>query len=121
MPSFALIGIGGGLSVPLTAMILGAMPTEKAGVASGIFNAGREVAGLLGITVIGAILTSRQGGALRTGSAPVDAFLSGYRSGLLVAAALVAVGGIAAFLALRGTARQEAAELQPQRDLALAG
>jgi len=106
MPSFALIGIGGGLSVPLTDLVLGAMPTERAGVASGIFNAAREVSGLLGITVIGAILTARQGSALRAGHAPVDAFLSGYRLGLLVAAALVAAGGVAAFIGLRGTKAQ---------------
>jgi hypothetical protein len=47
MPSFALVGVGGGLSVPLTAMILGAMPEAQAGVASGVFNASREIAGLL--------------------------------------------------------------------------
>jgi EmrB/QacA subfamily drug resistance transporter len=106
MPSFALIGIGGGLSVPLTAMVMGAMPVEQAGVASGIFNAAREVAGLLGITVIGAVLTARQSAAVRDGSTPVDAFLTGYRSGLVVAAALVTAGGIAAFLALRGTTQR---------------
>ena len=39
---------------------------SEAGVASGIFNASREVAGLLGITVIGAVLTARQGAALRS-------------------------------------------------------
>ncbi len=112
MPSFAVIGIGGGLSVPLTAMIIGAMPVERAGVASGVFNAAREVAGLLGITVIGAILTARQDAAARGGSAPLDAFLTGYRSGLLVAAALVAAGGLAAFVALRGTTqRADAGEL----------
>jgi EmrB/QacA subfamily drug resistance transporter len=113
MPSFALIGIGGGLSVPLTAMVLGAMPVEQAGVASGIFNAAREVAGLLGITVIGAILTARQSAAISAGHGPLDAFLTGYRSGLLVAAVLVAAGGAAAFLALRGTSQREvdAAEL----------
>ncbi len=103
MPSFALIGIGGGLSVPLTAMVLGAMPVERAGVASGIFNAAREVAGLLGITVIGAVLTARQGAVLAAGGDPTGAFLSGYRLGLIVAAVLVAAGGAAAFLALRGT------------------
>jgi len=92
--------------VPLTDLVLGAMPTERAGVASGIFNAAREVSGLLGITVIGAILTARQGSALRAGHAPVDAFLSGYRLGLLVAAALVAAGGVAAFIGLRGTKAQ---------------
>jgi hypothetical protein len=76
-------------------------------VASGLFNASREVAGLLGITVIGAILTARQGAQLAAGHAPVDAFLSGYRIGLIVAAILVAAGGVAAFVALRGTTQRE--------------
>ena len=101
MPSFAVIGLGGGLTVPLTASVLQAMPLSSAGVASGIFNASREVAGLLGITVIGAILTSRQSHLLSVGATPVDAFLGGYRWGLLVAAALVVAGGVAAFVGLR--------------------
>jgi predicted MFS family arabinose efflux permease len=103
MPSFVAIGIGGGLTTPLTAAVLGAMPADRAGVASGLFNASREVAGLLGITVIGAILSARQSAEARAGAVPLDAFLSGYRLGLLVSAALVAVGGLAAWLALRGT------------------
>jgi MFS family permease len=101
MPSFAVIGLGGGMTIPLTATVLGVMPTSQAGVASAVFNASREVAGLLGITVIGAVLTSRQGAALADGRAPVDAFLTGYRSGLLLAGALVMVGGVVAFAALR--------------------
>lgn len=122
MPSFAIIGIGGGLSTPLTAMILGTMPSEQAGVASGIFNASREVAGLLGITVIGAILAARQSGALHAGQLPVDAFLTGYRTGLLVAAALVAAGGVAAYLALRGATRGERDVVAiAERELVLAG
>jgi EmrB/QacA subfamily drug resistance transporter len=120
MPSFALIGVGGGLSVPLTAMVLGAMPGAKAGVASGIFNAAREVAGLLGITVIGAILTARQSSVLRAGHAPVDAFLSGYRIGLLVAALLVAAGGVAAYVGLRATKRQGPQDVPVERELVLA-
>jgi MFS family permease len=101
MPSFAVIGIGGGLTVPLTASVLEAMPRSEAGVASGIFNASREVAGLLGITVIGAILTARRTSELRLGHDPVQSFLSGYRAGLLVAALLVALGAVAAFVGLR--------------------
>jgi EmrB/QacA subfamily drug resistance transporter len=107
MPAFALIGISGGFTVPLTATVLDAMPTAEAGVASGVFNASREVAGLLGITVIGAVLTARQSSLLGGGSAPLDAFLGGYRAGLLVAAALVVLGGAAAYLGLRGTRRPE--------------
>jgi EmrB/QacA subfamily drug resistance transporter len=119
MPSFLVIGIGGGMTTPLTATVIGALPGERAGIASGLFNASRELAGLLGITVIGAIVAARQSSALAGGSAPLDAFLSGYRLGLLVSAALVAVGGLAAWLALRGTTAPEP-EI-PVEELALAG
>jgi len=123
MPSFAVIGIGGGLTVPLTSTVLESMPAGEAGVASGIFNASREVAGLLGITVVGAILTARQSSALHAGHNPADAFLTGYRTGLLVAAALVALGGVAAFVALRGARKMDAPDDLPEStvDLALAG
>jgi EmrB/QacA subfamily drug resistance transporter len=101
MPSFIVIGVGGGLTTPLTASVLAVMPADRAGVASGLFNASREVAGLLGITVIGAILTARQSSQLHLHPhAPIEAFLSGYRLGLLVAAALVIAGGTAAWVAL---------------------
>ena len=120
MPSFALIGIGGGLTMPLTATVLGVMPTDQAGVASAVFNASREVAGLLGITVIGAVLTSRQGSALAEGKTPVDAFLVGYRSGLLLAAALVVAGGVTAYVALRSARRAPQAEAVVD-ELVLAG
>ncbi|HVD90235.1 MAG TPA: MFS transporter, partial [Jatrophihabitantaceae bacterium] len=112
MPSFAAIGVGGGLTVPLTATVLSAMPRDEAGVASGIFNASREVSGLLGITVIGAILTARQGAEVRSGHGAVDAFLSGYQLGLLVAAVLVAAGGVAAYLGLRTARSTETTALE---------
>ena len=120
MPSFAVIGIGGGLTVPLTAAVLEAMPRSEAGVASGIFNASREVAGLLGITVIGAILTARQSHQLRAGHTPIDSFLSGYQIGLLIAAGLVALGGVAAFVGLRPRRNPAPADAEPQRELVAA-
>jgi EmrB/QacA subfamily drug resistance transporter len=119
MPSFAVIGVTSGMTIPLTATVLGVMPTAQAGVASGVFNASREVAGLLGITVIGAVLTSRQGAALAAGHAPVDAFLSGYRAGILVAAVLVVAGGVAAYTCLR-RAHVRPRVVDPE-DLVLAG
>ncbi|HET6151445.1 MAG TPA: MFS transporter [Marmoricola sp.] len=101
MPSFIAMGIGGGLTIPLTATVLGVMPSDQAGVASGVFNSTRELAGLLGITVIGVILNSRQNSLIAAGHAPLDAFLSGYRLGLVVAGMLVVTGAIAAWAALR--------------------
>jgi len=103
MPGFILFGAGAGLmQVPLTNSVLHGQPPERSGVASALLNASREVAGLLGITVIGAILRSRQGAALRHGAAPGTAFLDGYHAGLLVTVALVAVGAVISYLTLRG-------------------
>ena len=70
MPGFVLFGAGSGLmNVPLTNAVLGSMPPERSGMASALLNNSREVAGLLGITVIGAVLRSRQGVALNHGAA----------------------------------------------------
>jgi EmrB/QacA subfamily drug resistance transporter len=102
MPGFGLFGAGAGLmNVPLTNSVLGSMPADRSGVASAVLNASREVAGLLGITVIGAVLSSRQGAALRNGVAPARAFLDGYHAGLTVTIALIGAGIVVAMIALR--------------------
>jgi EmrB/QacA subfamily drug resistance transporter len=106
MPGFVLFGAGAGLmNVPLTNAILESAPADRSGVASAVMNASREVAGLLGITVIGAVLSSREGAALRGGAAPARAFLEGYHAGLAVTLALTAAGIVVAMVALRRTAR----------------
>jgi hypothetical protein len=78
-------------------------------VASALLNASREVAGLFGITVIGAILRSQQSSALRHGTAPSGAFLDGYHAGLLVTVALIAGGAVLSYLALRQSRTPQAA------------
>ena len=70
-------------------------------MASALFNAAREVAGLFGITVIGAVLRARESGALSAGTHPAAAFLDGYHTGLLVTVALIAAGAALSFFALR--------------------
>ena len=110
MPGFVLFGLGAGLmQVPLTNSVLHGQPPERSGVASALLNASREVAGLLGITVIGAILRSRQGSALRHGVAPPAAFLDGYHAGLVVTVALLGAGAVISYLALRHTPQEPAA------------
>ncbi len=128
MPGFLLIGVGSGLNVPLTDALLRTMPPQRAGIASAVLNASREVSGLLGITVIGAVLRSRQGVALQHGATPAGAFLDGYQGGLLVTVALVAAGAVVSFVALRGLTRQAAPapvsadrERTPETNRGLAG
>ncbi|MDE3007442.1 MAG: DHA2 family efflux MFS transporter permease subunit [Acidobacteriota bacterium] len=116
MPGFALIGVGGGLTMPLTSLVLSTMPKDRTGVASAIFNASRELAGLLGVTVIGVILTGREHQLLRSRATPVHAFLGGYRWGLLLAATLVALGGVSAFARLPRESHASAATIDVDRD-----
>jgi EmrB/QacA subfamily drug resistance transporter len=102
MPGFLLFGAGSGLmNAPLSSLVLDSMPADRSGVASALMNASREVAGLLGITVIGAVLRSRQGAALRSGVDPAHAFLDGYHSGLTVTIVLTAAGIVVALITLR--------------------
>lgn len=102
LPGFMLFGAGAGLmNVPVTNASMQAIPQARAGVASALLNASREVAGLLGITVIGAILRTRQSAALRAGAGPVHAFLDGYHTGLLVTILLMAAGIAVSYLTLR--------------------
>src|SRR5215472_2239322 len=83
LPGFLIFGAGAALmNVPLTNAVLHSMPAERSGVASALMNASREVAGLLGITIIGAVLRSRQGSALHHGAHFGVAYLDGYHAGL---------------------------------------
>ncbi|WP_449065452.1 MFS transporter [Planomonospora algeriensis] len=104
LPWFLAYGLGGGLLVPLTTAILGAFPEGRTGVASGVLNVSREVFGLLGITVLGAILNARQTTLLEGGAGQLTAFLDAYRFTLVIAAAIVLLGVPVSLLSLR-TAR----------------
>ncbi|MEU8379913.1 MFS transporter [Streptosporangium sp. NPDC048865] len=103
LPWFLVYGVGGGMLVPLTTAILGALPAGRTGVASGVLNVSREVFGLLGITVLGAILGARQSSLLAEGAGQLTAFLDAYRYTLVVAAAIVLVGVPVSLLSLRAS------------------
>jgi len=89
------------MNVPLTNTVMDATPSARAGIASALLNASREVAGLLGITLIGAILRTRESAALRAGAGPVHAFVDGYHLGLIVTILLLATGVVVSYLTLR--------------------
>jgi EmrB/QacA subfamily drug resistance transporter len=112
MPGFVLFGAGSGLmTVPVTNAVLGAAPTERSGIASALLNNSRELAGLLGITVIGAVLRTRESVALRHAVPPTPAFIDGYHAGLAVTIALVVVGAAVGYVALRRAPRPAAAQI----------
>src|SRR5579863_1403193 len=110
LPGFVLFGLGAGLmSVSLTNAVIDSAPVAQAGVASALLNASREVAGLLGVTVIGAVLRSTQGSELRSGVNQAQAFIDGYHTGLWLTIGLLAAGVVLSYLSLRH--RRQSGEL----------
>jgi EmrB/QacA subfamily drug resistance transporter len=55
-----LMGIGMGLTMtPMTAAVMSSVPPQRSGMASATANASREVGGVFGIALLGAILTAK--------------------------------------------------------------
>jgi EmrB/QacA subfamily drug resistance transporter len=98
LPGVIVFGIGMTIFVaPLTAAVLGAVPDERAGMASAVNNAAARLAQLLA----GAALPAAAGlsAATAVGS---GAFSEGYRTAMLIAAAIAALGGLIAWATIRG-------------------
>ena len=150
-PPLLLAGVGMSLVMtPMTAAVMGAVPRERAGMASATSNASREIGGVFGIALLGAIVThifsrdlSRAIAALHLPAALRDAiitqashgaeqaaatalpagvngaalhaaagasFVAGMHAALVVAAAALAVGALAAAIFVRsGQPPQEVA------------
>jgi DHA2 family methylenomycin A resistance protein-like MFS transporter len=90
------VGAGGAMAVTaLTAFLLEQVPAERAGIASGVLNAARQLGGALAVAVFGALLAGRAG------------FVSGLHNSLLIAAVTVAVSVVASLLLHTRIPREE--------------
>ncbi|HEY2702554.1 MAG TPA: MFS transporter [Candidatus Dormibacteraeota bacterium] len=81
-----LLAVGGGWGLvvpPLTTALVGSVPPQRIGIAAGVFNAARQVGGVVGVALFGSLLA---GGS----------FVGGMRVALgIAAAALLAAGALA--------------------------
>ena len=102
LPGVLLLGVGTGLITPLTKAILESLPEHRSGTAGSFLSLGREISGALGIAVIGAVIAGRHG-ADSVREAPEE-FRSALVTGLVVGAALVALGALVSRLTLPGRA-----------------
>jgi EmrB/QacA subfamily drug resistance transporter len=89
---FILAGVGMGMFfAPVANVVLSAVRPAEEGQASGANNAIRELGGVFGVAVLASVF-ARLGG-YQTG----DAFVDGMNPAILVGAAVVALGAVAAF------------------------
>jgi EmrB/QacA subfamily drug resistance transporter len=91
VPAFVVSGIGMSLFfAPVANVVLGSVRRDQEGIASGANNAIRELGGVFGIAVLGAVFSARGGYTSGT------AFVAGLSPAVWVGAAAVAVAAVAA-------------------------
>jgi EmrB/QacA subfamily drug resistance transporter len=99
--AFAISGLGMALFfAPVANVVLSSVRPEEEGQASGANNAIRELGGVFGVAVLAAVFTAN--GSYQSG----QQFVDGMNAAVIIGAALVAVGAIAAF-AIKRTPRTE--------------
>jgi EmrB/QacA subfamily drug resistance transporter len=110
LPGLFVGGVGMALTMtPSAAAAVRAVPVDKSGVGSAVLNSSRQVGGSLGIAVLGAIILHEIGGR-RT----PDAFVDGFSTALVVAAAVAFGGAIVAAALVRTHVPRRAAEPIPE-------
>jgi EmrB/QacA subfamily drug resistance transporter len=102
---FAVSGLGMALFfAPVANVVLSSVRPEEEGQASGANNAVRELGGVFGVAVLAAVFTAN--GSYRSG----QQFVDGMNPAVMIGAALVAVGALAAF-AIKRSPRTKRIEL----------
>jgi EmrB/QacA subfamily drug resistance transporter len=103
-PAFLLIGIGAGTSfMPLLSIALADVPSEDAGLGSGIVNVSMQMSAALGLAVLGTVATNHTRRLEAIGHSIPSALTAGYRLSFLVAAVCVGVGTVVALVLLKGS------------------
>ncbi len=117
VPAFVVAGVGMSLFfAPVANVVLSSVRRDQEGIASGANNAIRELGGVFGIAVLGAVFSAH--GSYASGSA----FVAGLIPAVWVGAAAVAVAAGAALLLPRGRrATADAPEAGPAQQSPVAG
>jgi len=96
---FAIIGLGYGLlSTPMAAVVLGAVPRERAGMASSTNLTARLAGGVFGVAVLGALLSA-----------------GGLHTAMIAAAAVALAGAVLTAAFIPGAASGPGAGVQAGR------
>jgi MFS transporter, DHA2 family, methylenomycin A resistance protein len=92
-----MIAAGSGMALTMpaaTASVMEAAPPDRGGIASGVVNAARQAGGVLGVAILGSLVSVR------------PAFIPGLRAGLVIAAAAFLAGAAVTFRGIDAAAHQ---------------
>jgi len=107
---YTLMGLGMGTAMlPLLTIAMSGVPEQDAGLGSGILNVSMQLAGALGIAVLGTLAAERTSALAGDGASLADALTGGYHLGFELAAAAVSVGLLIAAAVLRVPGRARVA------------
>jgi EmrB/QacA subfamily drug resistance transporter len=100
--AYFCIGLGiGSAFMPLLTIAMADVPASDAGLGSGITNVSQQVAGALGLAVLGTIATTHSKALLAHGGTLANSLVSGYHIAFAIGAASVLVGIATAFTVMR--------------------
>jgi MFS family permease len=100
--AYLAIGLGiGSAFMPLLTIAMADVPAADAGLGSGITNVSQQVAGALGLAVLGTIATNHSKALEAQGHTFASSLVSGYHVAFAIGAASVAIGILSALAVLR--------------------
>ena len=115
VPAFVISGVGMSLFfAPVANVVLSSVRRDQEGIASGANNAIRELGGVFGIAVLGAVFSAH--GSYASGAA----FVSGLAPAVWVGGAAVAVAAAAALFLPKGRKEAQVAAVEPASELSQA-
>jgi EmrB/QacA subfamily drug resistance transporter len=106
LPAFVFMGTGFGLLfVSATVAATAGVPTDKAGLASGLINTSQQIGGALGIAILAVVASATTTASLTAGDSAVVASLHGYQNAFLWASILTVVALVIAIFVIRAPKR----------------
>jgi MFS family permease len=115
-PTFFLaclaIGLGlGSAFMPLLSIAMSDVPTEDAGLGSGLTNVAQQISGALGVAVLGTVAANHTKALLAGHDGVVSSLLGGYHLAFALGGVSVALGIVVALVVLRTTRPQPRPQL----------